>query len=81
MRNRFVLAGMFHAPFGFEISTLTQAEGARPFTVTTPVDVNGTGDPTDDRAVVNGMQTSLDAVPGSSVHPGGYAREPAVPFR
>lgn len=63
-RNRFVLAGTFHAPFGFDISTLTQAESARPFTMTTPVDVNGTGDPTDDRAVVNGVQTSLDQFRG-----------------
>jgi Carboxypeptidase regulatory-like domain/TonB dependent receptor len=63
--HRFVLAGTFYAPFGFEVSTLAQAESARPFTMTTPADVNGTGDPTDDRAVVNGVQTSLDQFRGT----------------
>ncbi len=63
--HRFVLAGTFYAPFGFEVSTLAQAESARPFTMTTPSDVNGTGDPTDDRAVVNGVQTSLDQFRGT----------------
>ena len=58
--HRFVVAGVFHVPAGFELSLLGQAESARPITLTTPVDVNGTGDPTDDRAVVNGVQTSLD---------------------
>src|SRR5271163_2984135 len=43
--HRFVLAGTFFAPLGFEVSTLAQAESARPITLTTPVDVNGTGDP------------------------------------
>lgn len=63
--DRFVLAGVFHLPAGFEISTLTQAESARPFTMTTPVDVNGLGDSTDDRAVVNGTQTTLDRFRGT----------------
>ncbi len=63
--HRFVLAGTFYAPYGFEVSTLAQAESARPFTMTTPADVNGTGDPTDDRAVVNGVQTSLDQFRGT----------------
>ncbi len=63
--HRFVLAGTFYAPAGFEISTLTQAESARPFTLTTPVDVNGTGDVTDDRAVINGVQTGLDVFRGT----------------
>ncbi len=56
VRHRFVLAGTFHAPLGFEISTLTQAESARPFTLTTPVG---------DRAVVNGVKTSLDQFRGT----------------
>jgi hypothetical protein len=58
--HRLVVAGVFHVPAGFEVSLLAQAESARPITLTTPVDVNGTGDPLDDRAVVNGVQTSLD---------------------
>jgi carboxypeptidase family protein/TonB-dependent receptor-like protein len=65
VRHRFVLAGTFHAPAGFEISTLTQLESARPFTLTTPVDVNGLGDAVNDRAVVNGVQTSLDELRGA----------------
>ena len=63
--HRFVLAGTFFAPLGFEVSSLAQAESARPITLTTPVDVNGTGDPTDDRAVVNGVQTTLDELRGT----------------
>ena len=56
IRHRFVLGGMFHAPGGIEVSTLTQAESARPFTLTTPVG---------DRAMVNGVKTSLDQVRGT----------------
>ena len=63
--DRVVVAGMFHVPAGFEISLLGQAESARPITLTTPVDVNGFGDPTDDRAVINGAQTSLDEFRGT----------------
>ena len=56
IRHRFVVGGMIHAPGGIEVSTLTQAESARPFTLTTPVG---------DRAVVNGVKTSLDQVRGT----------------
>jgi len=56
IRHRFVLGGMFHAPGGIELSTLMQAESARPFTLTTPVG---------DRAMVNGVKTSLDQVRGT----------------
>jgi len=65
VRNRFVLAGTVHAPGGFEVSTLTQAESARPITLTTPAPVNGLNDPLDDRAVVDGVQTSLDELRGT----------------
>ena len=65
VRSRFVLAGAFHIPGGFELTTLAQAESARPFTLTTPVDVNGVGDTVNDRAVVNGVQTSLDQFRGT----------------
>lgn len=58
--HRLVVAGVFHTPGGFELSLLSQAESARPITLTTPVDVNGVGDPLDDRAVINGVQTTLD---------------------
>jgi len=65
VRHRFVVAGIFRAPGGFEISTLSQFESARPFTITTPVDVNGFGDALNDRAVINGVQTTLDQFRGS----------------
>jgi Carboxypeptidase regulatory-like domain len=65
IRHRLVLAGIFYLPGGFEISTLSQAESARPYTMTTPVDVNGLGDALDDRAVVNGVQTRLDQFRGA----------------
>ena len=63
--SRFVLAGTFHVWGGVELTTLSQAESARPFTLTTPVDVNGFGDAIDDRAVVNGVQTTLDDLRGT----------------
>jgi outer membrane receptor protein involved in Fe transport len=56
IRHRFVLGGTLHLPGGFELSTLTQAESARPFTLTTPAG---------DRAVVNGLKTALDQVRGT----------------
>jgi hypothetical protein len=65
VRHRFVLAGTLRVPSGFEITTLSQFESARPYTLTTPVDVNGFGDAADDRAVVNGRQTSLDQLRGT----------------
>jgi len=63
--SRFVLAGTYYAPGGFRLTTLTQAETGRPITLTTPVDVNGFGDSLDDRAVVNGVQTTLDEFRGT----------------
>jgi hypothetical protein len=36
VRHRFVLAGTVHIPGGFELSTITQVESARPITITTP---------------------------------------------
>jgi len=65
VRHRAVVAGVFHVPGGFELSTVSQFESARPFTITTPVDVNGFGDTLDDRAVINGVQTSLDEFRGA----------------
>jgi Carboxypeptidase regulatory-like domain/TonB dependent receptor len=62
--HRVVLAGTVHLPLGIDLSVLSQAESARPFTLTTPVDVNGVGDTLNDRAVVNGVQTSLDQFRG-----------------
>ncbi len=63
--HRAVLVGSLHLWGGFELTTLTQAESARPFTLTTPVDVNGFGDTLDHRAVVNGVQTNLDQFRGT----------------
>jgi hypothetical protein len=54
--HRFVIAGTWHAPAGFEVSTLTQGESARPFTLTTPVG---------DRAVVDGIKTTMDGLRGT----------------
>ncbi len=65
VRHRFVLAGTWYAPGGFQVTTLTQAESARPFTMATPDDVNNLGDPGNDRAVINGVQTTLDQFRGT----------------
>ncbi|MFY9726252.1 MAG: carboxypeptidase regulatory-like domain-containing protein [Bryobacteraceae bacterium] len=63
--HRLVIAGTVRLPGGFELSLLSQAESARPFTMTTPVDVNGLGDTLDDRAVVNGVETGMDQFRGT----------------
>ena len=64
VRHRFVLAGTLHLPGKFEVSTLSQFESARPYTLTTGVDINGDG-ALNDRAVVNGGQTTLDQFRGT----------------
>jgi Carboxypeptidase regulatory-like domain len=63
VRHRFVVGGTLHLPWGLEFSTLSQFESARPFTLTTSVDINGDG-VANDRAVVNGRQTTLDQFRG-----------------
>jgi hypothetical protein len=55
--HRFVLAGTLHLPAGFELTTLTQAESARPVTITTADDRQ--------RISVNGVPTSLDEFRGT----------------
>ena len=65
VRHRFVLAGTLRLPGKVELITLSQFESARPYTLTTPVDLNDDGLDTNDRAVVNGVQTSLDQFRGT----------------
>ncbi len=55
--HRFVLAGLVLLPGGFELSTITQAESARPLTITL-ADNSG-------RISVNGIPESLDQVRGT----------------
>ena len=57
VRHRFVLAGTVHVPGGFELTTLTQAESARPYTITNQ---GGSG-----RISVNGVPTRLDDFRGT----------------
>ena len=57
VRHRFVLAGTLRVPAGFELTTLTQAESARPFTITT-ADSSA-------RISINGIRTSLDEFRGT----------------
>jgi len=64
IRHRFVIDGIFELPWQIQISTLAQFESARPYTMFTPVDVNGDGN-VNDRAVVDGVQTSLDQFRGT----------------
>ena len=52
-RQRLVIAGTVRLPAGFEVSGLSQAESARPYTITT-ADSSG-------RIAVNGTVTALDA--------------------
>jgi hypothetical protein len=55
--HRFVLAGVLHVPGGFELTTITQAESARPFTIT---NATNTG-----RISVNGVPETLDELRGT----------------
>jgi hypothetical protein len=55
--HRFVVAGTWRAPLGVEVSTLTQGESARPFTITT---ADGSG-----RIQINGVSTALDQFRGT----------------
>ena len=64
IRHRFVLSGIFELPWKFQVSTLAQFESARPYTMFTPADVNN-DTVANDRAVVNGVQTSLDQFRGT----------------
>jgi hypothetical protein len=57
VRHRFVVAGTVHVPGGFELSTLFQAESARPYTIT---NADGSG-----RISVNGVPTRLDDFRGT----------------
>src|SRR5271155_4854813 len=54
--DRLMLAGIFHIPGGFEVSTINQLESARPITIT---NADNTG-----RIYVNGVYTSLDEFRG-----------------
>jgi hypothetical protein len=65
IRHRFVLIGTLQLPWRFELSTLSQFESARPFTIATPADVLNDGFSGNDRAVVNGVMTSLDQFRGT----------------
>lgn len=56
VRHRAVLAGIYHAPLGLELATMTQVESARPYTITNP---DGTS-----RAVINGVETTMDQFRG-----------------
>ena len=57
VRHRFVFAGIWQSPAGFEVSVLSQGESARPFTITTADNSQ--------RIAVNGIPTSLDQFRGT----------------
>jgi len=57
VRHRAVLAGVWYAPGGFEVSGLSQAESARPFTITTADNSQ--------RIAINGVPTVLDQFRGT----------------
>jgi hypothetical protein len=65
VRHRFVLIGTLQLPWRFEVSTLSQFESARPFSIATPADIGHDGFSGNDRAVVNGVQTTLDQFRGT----------------
>jgi hypothetical protein len=57
VRHRGVLAATIHAPAGFDLSLLSQAESGRPITLT---NADGT-----DRATISGVKTTLDEFRGT----------------
>ena len=57
VRHRFVLAGSWEGPKGIEVSTLIQAESARPFTITTADNK--------ERIEIDGTPTVLDQFRGT----------------
>jgi hypothetical protein len=57
VRHRLVLAGTFQVPGGIELSMLSQAESARPFTITTADNSQ--------RIQINGVPTTLDQFRGT----------------
>jgi hypothetical protein len=57
VRHRFVVAGTVYIPGGFELTTLTQAESARPFTIATADNSH--------RISVNGVPSGLDEFRGT----------------
>jgi hypothetical protein len=64
VRHRGVLAGTWKAPLGFEVSGISQAESARPFTITTAdnsarISVNGTPTSLDEFRATPYIQTDL----------------------
>ncbi len=65
IRHRFVLVGVLQLPWKLEAATISQFESARPYTMMTPFDVNNDGVVGNDRAVVNGVQTTLDQFRGA----------------
>jgi hypothetical protein len=56
VRHRFVVAGTVHVPAGLDVTFLSQAETARPITLTTPAG---------DRVVINGVKATLDQFRGT----------------
>ncbi len=58
VRHRFVLAGTLHVPGGIELTSITQAESARPFNLT---NASNTG-----RISVNGVLETLDELRGKA---------------
>jgi len=64
VRHRFVFVAVGHLPWQLEVSTLSQFESARPYTLTTATDINGDG-ARNDRAVINGQQATLDQFRGT----------------
>ena len=57
VRHRFVVAGTVHIPGGFDVSSISQFESSRPFTIT---NADNTA-----RVSVNGAYTSLDQFRGA----------------
>jgi len=55
VRHRLVLAGTVHAPAGFDVTFLSQAETARPITLTA----------LGNRVVINGLKSTLDEFRGT----------------
>jgi len=70
VRQRAVVAGTWHAPGGIEVSGLSQAETARPFTITTADNR--------ERIEIDGIPTVLDQFRGTPLYSNGSACQSPV---
>jgi hypothetical protein len=67
-RNRFVLSGVYAAPFGFTAGGVATLAGGLPYNYTTGVTNSGDTGATTDRPVINGVVVGRDTGRGTAIY-------------